>query len=44
MSSTSIDRARFPQNGNVYQSPDYPGAPNRIDIQLETGVGSVEII
>ena len=43
LATTNVDRIRFPQNGNIYQSPDYSAAANRIDIQVETGVGSVEI-
>jgi hypothetical protein len=39
----NVDRSRFPQNGNIYQSPDYATAANRLDIQVETGVGSVDI-
>lgn len=43
LSSTNIDRSRFPQSGNIYQSPDYLSAANRVDIQIESGVGSVTI-
>jgi len=43
LSSNNIDRTRFPQNGNLYESPDYSTSTNRIDIKVETGIGSVEI-
>ena len=44
LSSITINSKRFPQIGNYYQSTDYDTAQNRVDISVETGVGSVEII
>ena len=38
-----VDRGRFPRAGGVYQSADYDTAANRVDIDVETGVGSVNI-
>ena len=38
-----VDRDRFPRAGGVYQSADYDTAPNRVDIDVEAGVGSVNI-
>jgi len=38
-----VDRGRFPRAGGVYQSADYDTAPNRVDIDVEAGVGSVNI-
>jgi len=43
ISSTNVDLARFPQSGSVYQSLDYTTAVNRIDILVESGVGSVDV-
>jgi hypothetical protein len=43
LSSIHIDQTRFPGGGNRYESPDYPTAPNKVDIEIETGVGSVTI-
>jgi hypothetical protein len=43
LSGMTIDRSRFPQIGNVYQSPDYDTAPNRVDIEAQVDVGSLEI-
>ncbi|MBN1249839.1 MAG: hypothetical protein JXC32_19410 [Anaerolineae bacterium] len=43
LSSTSVDRRRFPRQGGAYQSPDYETAENRVDIQLQIGVGSIEV-
>ena len=38
-----INRKRFPLRGNYYQSEDYESAKNRVEIQVESGLGSVEI-
>lgn len=43
LSSINVDRARFPRMGDVYQSADYDTATNKVEIDVETGVGSVEI-
>ncbi|MEW6717780.1 MAG: DUF5668 domain-containing protein [Chloroflexota bacterium] len=43
LSSTQIDRERFPRIGEVYQSPDYETAANKADIHIDAGVGSIEI-
>jgi hypothetical protein len=43
LASVIIDRARFPKTGNVYQSTDYETSVNRVDIKIETGVGSVNV-
>lgn len=44
LASITINSRRFPLMGNYYQSSDYDTAQNRVDISVETGVGSVEII
>ena len=38
-----VDTARFPRGEGGYASPDFAGAVNRVDIQVEGGVGSVEV-
>jgi len=44
LSSRSINSVRFPRlEGNVYQSPDYDQAANRVELSIETGVGSINI-
>ena len=43
LSSTTIDRQRFPRQGGVYVSPDYETAENRVDIRFDIGVGSIDI-
>lgn len=43
LASITVDTARFPRDGGVYQSPDYEWATHRVEIDVETGVGSVDI-
>lgn len=43
LGGVSIDRARFPLAGGVYQSPDYETAANKADIKISSGVGSVDV-
>lgn len=43
LSSLSVDRSRFQRKGDVYQSEDYDSATNRVDVNIQTGVGSVEV-
>ncbi|MDD5368072.1 MAG: DUF5668 domain-containing protein [Anaerolineaceae bacterium] len=38
-----IDPVRFPQRGNVYESQDYFSSMNRLHLNIETGVGAVDI-
>lgn len=44
LGSTRIDEARFPRSGAGYESPDYASAANRVDIDVEGGVGSVAVV
>jgi hypothetical protein len=44
LASVAIDPARFPRSGNISQSPGYDAAANKVDIDIETGVGSVAIM
>jgi hypothetical protein len=43
LAGITIDQSRFPRSGNGYESADYGRAENSVDIQVETGVGAVEI-
>lgn len=43
LAAVDIDQHRFPRDGNRYQSPDYSSAENRVDLRVETGLGSVQI-
>lgn len=44
LSSAKVDTMRFPViENNIYQSPDYSTASNRVEIYVEAGVGSIDI-
>ena len=43
LAKISVDPARFPRVGDLYESPDYASAANKADIDVETGVGSVSV-
>ena len=43
LASIQIDASRFPQQGDIYKSADYETANNRIDFEVQLGVGSVQI-
>jgi hypothetical protein len=43
LSSISVNPARFQRFGDSYQSPDYDTAPNKVDLDVEMGVGSVTV-
>ncbi len=38
-----VNETRFPQTGNVYQSADFATASNKVEIQIDGGVGTIEI-
>ncbi len=44
LGSSQIDQVRFPVSGNGYESPDCATATNRIDIDVNGGVGSFRVI
>ena len=45
LAGTRVDAARFPRKGEsqVYESADFETAANRVEIDVDTGVGSIEI-
>jgi hypothetical protein len=43
LASILVDSARFPRSSGIYESSDYAAATNKIDLDIETGVGSVEV-
>ena len=43
LSGINIDSGRFPQNGSTYETPGFDSQPNRIEIDVKTGVGSIEV-
>ena len=38
-----VDTVRFPAGAGGYRSPDYEGSLNKVEILVETGVGSIDI-
>jgi predicted membrane protein len=43
MAGVNVDASRFPKTGTHYLSPDYETATNKVEILVETGMGSVDI-
>ena len=43
LASIQVDTTRFPQVGGVYQSSEFASAENRVDLEIETGAGSVTV-
>jgi hypothetical protein len=43
LASVDVDQNRFPRSGAVYRSPDYDTAQNKVDIDVEAGVGSFDV-
>ncbi len=44
LGSTQIDQGRFPPTALGYESIDYASAQNRVDIDVQGGVGSLRVI
>jgi hypothetical protein len=43
LSSINVDSNRFSRMGDIYQSPDYETAANKVEMDIETGVGSADV-
>jgi hypothetical protein len=44
LSTVNVDQSRFPQvSDNLYRSPDYATATNKVDLSIETGVTTIQI-
>jgi hypothetical protein len=44
LSTVSVDQSRFPSAGEgVYRSPDYNTAQNKVDVNLETGITTIQV-
>ncbi|GAI82961.1 unnamed protein product [marine sediment metagenome] len=43
LSATDIDKRRFPQQGDYYVSPDFDSAQNRIELEIDSDVGRVQV-
>lgn len=44
LGSSQVDQARFPRMGDGFQSTDYATAENRVDLDIEGGVGSIKVL
>lgn len=44
LGSVQVDETRFPRTTTGYESPDYAAAANRVDIDVQGGVGSLKVI
>lgn len=44
LGSTQVDEARFPRSGNGWESPDFASAANRVEIEIQGGVGAVRVV
>ena len=42
--SSQVDEARFPRTATGFESPDYATAANRVDLDLQGGVGSIRVV
>lgn len=43
LAEIQIDEQRFPRIGEMYQSEGYEHAANRIDLDVQVGMGSIEV-
>ncbi len=43
LSALDVDESRFPKKGDYYVSPNFEGATNRIELELDSDVGRVEV-
>ena len=44
LGSTQVDESRFPRSNGGWESPDYAGASNRVEIEIQGGVGAVRVL
>ncbi|MBA7675020.1 hypothetical protein ES703_83248 [subsurface metagenome] len=43
LSAFEIDESRFPREGDYYISPDFEGARNRLELELDCDIGRVQV-
>jgi hypothetical protein len=43
LATVTVDQERFPKQNGYYQSQGYDTAENKVDIRIETGLGSIDI-
>ena len=44
LGTSQVDETRFPRIANGFESPGFATAPNRVDLDLQGGVGSIRVI
>ena len=44
LAGININNTRFVQNGNTYKSPDYDMATDKVELNVEAGVGRISIL
>ena len=44
LASIEVDGSRFPRSGAAWESPGFASAPDRVEIAIEVGVGSVQVL
>jgi hypothetical protein len=44
LGSTQVDESRFPRVGDGWETPDYTTATNRVEIEIQGGVGSARVV
>jgi hypothetical protein len=42
--SSQVDEARIPRTASGFESADYATAANRVDLDLQGGVGSIRVV
>jgi hypothetical protein len=43
LGALNVDERRFSRNGKIYESADYTTAANRIDLNIEGGLGAIDV-
>ena len=43
LGALNVDERRFPRNGKIYESADYTSATNRLDLNIEGGLGAIDV-
>jgi hypothetical protein len=43
LGALAVDQSRFPKRDGGYESPDFISAPNRVELEVQGGVGSVSV-
>jgi hypothetical protein len=43
LGALNVDESRFPRHGKIYESPDYASATDRLDLNVEGGLGAIDV-